>query len=197
MCWMMVSTNLKGSNDMEKIDIIEGLLYIAGDVGLTEEQLIMHVPITKQQLRHEVGNYDKPHLDITLHGGTYFLKTTPEMEKYIDRILKDKPKNRLSQAALEVLSIIAYNQPASRAMIEELRGVQSDGPVNTLLNKGLIMKKNIENERATHFVTTENFLYVFGLESLEDLPTQDDIKEQEEIDLFFDNLKEDEKDGRN
>lgn len=188
----MVNTNLKGSKNMEKIDIIEGLLYIAGDVGLTEEQLIMHVPVTRQQLRQEVGNYDKPHLDISLHGETYFLKTTPAMEKYIIRILQDKPKNKLSQAALEVLSIVAYNQPASRAMIEELRGVQSDGPITTLLNKGLIMKKNIENERASHFVTTRTFLYVFGLESLEELPTQDDIKEQEEIDLFFDNLKEEE-----
>lgn len=190
-----MSTNLKGSNDMEKIEIIEGLLYIAGDVGLTEEQLIMHVPITKQQLRQEVEQYDKPHLDISMHGRTYFLKTTPQMEKYIGRILQDKPKNRLSQAALEVLSIIAYNQPASRAMIDELRGVQSDGPITTLLNKGLIMKKSIENERASHFVTTQTFLYVFGLGGLEDLPTQDDLKEQEEIDLFFDNLKEEENDG--
>lgn len=180
---------------MEKIEIIEGLLYIAGDVGLTEEQLIMHVPVTKQQLQQEIEKYDKAHLEISRHGQTYFLKTTPRMEKYIDRILQDKPKNRLSQAALEVLAIIAYNQPASRAMIEELRGVQSDGPITTLLNKGLIMKKNVENERASHFVTTRTFLYVFGLESLADLPTQDDIQEQEEIDLFFDNLKEEENDG--
>lgn len=186
---------MKGSNNMEKIEIIEGLLYLAGDVGLTEEQLIMHVPITRQQLQQEVGKYDKPHLDISLHGQTYFLKTTPRMEKYIDRILQDKPKNKLSQAALEVLSIIAYNQPASRAMIEELRGVQSDGPVSTLLNKGLIMKKNVENERASYFVTTQTFLFVFGLESLDELPTQDDIKEQEDIDLFFNNLKEEENNG--
>ncbi|SOC38786.1 SMC-Scp complex subunit ScpB [Salinicoccus kekensis] len=180
---------------MEKIEIIEGLLYIAGDVGLTEEQLIMHVPVTKQQLQQEIEKHHKPHLEISRHGQTYFLKTTPRMEKYIDRILQDKPKNRLSQAALEVLAIIAYNQPASRAMIEELRGVQSDGPITTLLNKGLIMKKNVENERASHFVTTRTFLYVFGLESLADLPTQDDIQEQEEIDLFFDNLKEEKNDG--
>ena len=179
---------------MEKIDIIQGLLYIAGDVGLTEEQLIMHVPITKQQLHNEVDQYEKAHLAITRHDQRYFLKTTAGMEKYIDRILQDKPKNKLSQASLEVLSIIAYNQPASRAMIEELRGVQSDGPISTLMNKNLILKKNLENERAAHFVTGETFLQVFGLESLEDLPTQDDIKEQEEIDLFFNNLKEEDYD---
>lgn len=179
---------------MEKIDIIEGLLYIAGDVGLTEEQLIMHVPITKQQLGNEIEQYSKAHLTISRHDQRYFLKTTAEMEKYIDRILQDKPKNKLSQASLEVLSIIAYNQPASRAMIEELRGVQSDGPISTLMSKNLILKKNLENERAAHFVTSETFLQVFGLESLEDLPNQDDIKEQEEIDLFFNNLKEEEYD---
>lgn len=179
---------------MEKIDIIEGLLYIAGDIGLTEEQLIMHVPITKQQLNNEIDYYKKPHLSISRHDQRYFLKTTAEMEKYIDRILQDKPKSKLSQAALEVLSIIAYNQPASRAVIEELRGVQSDGPISTLINKNLILKRNLENERAAHFVTSETFLQVFGLESLDDLPTQDDIKEQEEIDLFFNNLKEEEND---
>lgn len=189
--------NWKGSKAMDKIDIIEGLLYIAGDVGLTEEQLIMHVPITRQQLNSEIENYKKNHLMITRHNHRYFLKTTAGMERYINRILQDKPKNRLSQAALEVLSIVAYNQPASRSMIDELRGVQSDGPISTLLNKGLITKKNIEQERAVHFITTDAFLQVFGLANLDDLPTQEDIKEQDEIDLFFNSLKEEENNGRN
>lgn len=175
---------------MDKIDIIEGLLYIAGDTGLTEEQLIMHVPITKEQLNIEVDSYDKNNFLIRRHGDSYFLETTKDMEKYIRRILNDKPSSKLSQASLEVLSIIAYNQPVSRSDIDLLRGVSSDGPVSTLLGKGVIAKKQIQDERAEHFVTTDYFLQVFGLQSLEELPSQKEIVEQEEMDLFFDSLEE-------
>lgn len=175
---------------MEKMEIIEGLLYIAGDAGLSEEQLIMHVPITKAHLEKVVGEYSRPNLTIQRHGDRYFLQTTPEMEKYIQRILDDRPSQKLSQASLEVLSIIAYNQPVSRGDIEMMRGVASDGPVSTLLGKGLIAKKNMHDERAAHFVTTGHFLQLFGLESLEALPTQKNILEQEEMDLFFESIEE-------
>ncbi|HIW12182.1 MAG TPA: SMC-Scp complex subunit ScpB [Candidatus Salinicoccus stercoripullorum] len=177
---------------MEKIDIMEGLLYIAGDVGLTEEQLIMHVPITKEQLHKEVEAYDRPNLKIKRHGESFFLETTPEMEKYIRRLLDERPASKLSQASLEVLSIVAYNQPVSRSDIEMLRGVASDGPVSTLAGKGLIKKKLLQDERAAHFITTDYFLQIFGLKSLEELPSQKDIMEQEEMDLFFNSIEEDE-----
>lgn len=186
--------NLKGYIDMEKIDIIEGLLYMAGDLGLTEEQLISHVPITKTQLKKEVEQFDKPHLTITRHGSQFFLTTTPDMEKYIKRILSDKPKSRLSQASLEVLAIIAYNQPVARGDIESLRGVMSDGPIATLLKKGLIQKKQLDDARAINFETTAYFLQVFGLSSLDELPSQEDVKEQEEMDLFFSSLQKEEDD---
>lgn len=177
---------------MEKIDIIEGLLYVAGDVGLSEEQLIMHVPVTMEQLNNEVNKYDRPNLMIQRHGDRFFLQTTVDMERYIRRILDDKPASKLSQASLEVLSIVAYNQPVSRGDIEMLRGVASDGPVSTLLGKGLISKKHMQDARAMHFITTDYFLQVFGLKSLEDLPSQKDILEQEEMDLFFNSIEEDE-----
>src|SRR5699024_12305048 len=100
------------------IDIMEGLLYIAGDVGLTEEQLIMHVPITKEQLHKEVEAYDRPNVKIKRRGESFFLETTPEMEKYIRRLLDERPASKRSQASLEVLSIVAYNQPGSRRETE-------------------------------------------------------------------------------
>lgn len=177
---------------MEKIDIIEGLLYVAGDVGLSEEQLIMHVPITMEQLNIEISAYDRSNLMIRRHGDSFFLETTMEMEKYIRRILDDKPASKLSQASLEVLSIVAYNQPVSRGDIEMLRGVASDGPVSTLIGKGLIQKKHLQEERAVHFITTDYFLQIFGLKSLDELPSQKDIMEQEEMDLFFNSIEEDE-----
>lgn len=182
---------------MEKIDIIEGLLYMAGDLGLTENQLIEHVPITKEQLEKEVGNYNKGHLNIARHDDMYYLTTTQSMEKYIKRILPDKPKGRLSQASLEVLSIIAYNQPVSRNDVEELRGIASDGPISTLISKNLIKKTQVEDERANYFVTTEHFLQVFGLESISNLPEQNDEKEQEEMELFFNSLQTEDKNDEN
>ncbi|MFD2829373.1 SMC-Scp complex subunit ScpB [Corticicoccus populi] len=178
---------------MEKIDIIEGLLYVAGDLGLNEKQLIEHVPITREQLYNEVEKFNKPHLLISYHDDMFYLTTSKSMEKYINRLLSDKPKGRLSQASLEVLSIIAYNQPVSRSDVEELRGIASDGPVSTLVNKGLIKKTQVEDERANYFVTTEHFLQVFGLKTINDLPEQEDEKEQEEMELFFNSLQTEEK----
>ena len=175
---------------MKQIDIIEGLLYIAGDNGLSEESLIMNVPITKLQLAEEVQSYEKDHFVIEKNGDKYFLKTSLAMEKYIKLILENSTDKKLSQASLEVLSIIAYNQPITRAGIESVRGIVSDGPINTLVGKGLVKKKHVTDERAIHFETTQRFLEVFGLESLSDLPSDDMIAEQEEIDLFFNSLKE-------
>src|SRR5699024_12287740 len=80
-------------------------------------------------------------------------------------LLDERPASKLSQASLEVLSIVAYNQPVSRSDIEMLRGVASDGPVSTLAGKGLIKKKLLQDERAAHFITTDYFLQIFGLKS--------------------------------
>src|SRR5699024_5687208 len=151
---------------------------------------MMHVPITKMQLEPEAKKYDKEHLTITRHDDMYLLKTTDITEQYIKRVLADRTAKKLPQAALDVLAIIAYNQPISRSSIESVRGIQSDGPIATLVNKGLVKKKSISDERAQHFETTQSFLEIFGLESLNDLPADDMIAEQEEIDLFFNSLKE-------
>src|SRR5699024_1676209 len=82
----------------------------------------------------EVNNYNKPHFMILKYDDIYYLKTTPLVEEYVVKLLEERPKNKLSNQALEVLSIIAYNQPVARGVIEDLRGVSPDGPINTLLN---------------------------------------------------------------
>lgn len=93
---------------------------------------------------------------------------------------------KLSQAAMEALSIIAYNQPLSRSDIELIRGINSDGAVKTLIARGLIEAKDEEDSRSQQLYTTELFLNVFGIEQLDDLPTTDE--EDEEIEAFFSNL---------
>ena len=93
---------------------------------------------------------------------------------------------KLSQAAMESLSIIAYNQPLSRSDIELIRGINSDGAVKTLIARGLVEAKEEADSRSHQLYTTELFLNVFGIEHLDDLPTTDE--EDEEIEAFFSNL---------
>ena len=84
---------------------------------------------------------------------------------------------KLSQAAMEVLSIIAYNQPLSRSDIELIRSINSDGAVKTLIAKGLV-EAVVNEQRSQQLITTDLFLNVFGISSIDDLPTteEDDKK---------------------
>lgn len=93
---------------------------------------------------------------------------------------------KLSQAAMETLSIIAYNQPLTRSDIELIRGINSDGAVKTLIARGLVEAKEVQNSRSQQLITTDLFLNVFGIEKLEDLPTTQE--DEEEMDAFFSNL---------
>lgn len=174
---------------MEKIDIIEGLLYIAGDTGLHSRTIVEYVPVTETELDVLIREYNKPHFQIKKYGDKYFLQTTEALEAYHFDIVKRESKSRLSQASLEVLAIVAYNQPVSRVDIESLRGVNSDGPLETLAARHLIQKKEVKDARYFHFITTDYFLEAFGLENIEHLPKQTS-HDDEEVELFFEKLKD-------
>ena len=106
-------------------------------------------------------------------------------------------KNKLSQASLETLAIIAYNQPLTRLEIEEVRGVKSDRPVQTLLSRGLIEEAGKKDTigRPHLYKTTLEFLTYFGLKSIEELPPLtdqlDDLDFNDELDLFFNDAESD------
>lgn len=113
------------------------------------------------------------------------------------RKLVEVPSNTvLSQASLETLAIIAYRQPVTRMEVDEVRGVQTDGPIRTLVAKGLVTDKGRVDGagRAKLYVTTSEFLDAFGLNSLEDLPKladpATDEPDQNEMDLFFDRFNQ-------
>lgn len=93
---------------------------------------------------------------------------------------------KLSQAAMETLSIIAYNQPLTRGDIEMIRGINSDGAVKTLIARGLVEAKDVDHSRSHHLLTTDLFLNVFGIENLDALPTTEE--DEAEMDEFFSNL---------
>lgn len=102
----------------------------------------------------------------------YQLSTRPKYSDYVVRALDNRRNSPLSQAAMEVLAIIAYNQPVSRAFIDEIRGVDSSSSLSTLISKNLVEEAGRLDlpGRPISFVTTDNFLRCFNMQSLADLP---------------------------
>ena len=107
----------------------------------------------------------------------YQFRTRPEHAVYI-RQLQKNPKNRLSAPSMETLAILAYQQPMTRAKIEEIRGVDSGGVLKTLLDRDLarIVGRSSEAGRPILYGTSQTFLETFGLNSLSELPTLKDLE---------------------
>jgi segregation and condensation protein B len=111
----------------------------------------------------------------------YQLRTRPEYSEWVKKFLQPPPQ-RLSQAALETLAIVAYKQPAIRSEIEHIRGVESGAILRMLLQKKLIRiagRKEIPG-RPLIYATTRRFLEVFGLADLKDLPSPKEMTELSE-----------------
>lgn len=127
--------------------------------------------------------------------GAYQLATLEKFYSYICKMLDNRPKPSLSQAALEVLSIVAYNQCTTRAEIEKIRGVSSDSALNKLLEYNLVEEAGKMNApgRPMMYKTTEDFLKMFGYISLKDLPELPEIKEimaEAEGQITIDNVEQ-------
>ncbi|RNC28740.1 MAG: Segregation and condensation protein B [Candidatus Dichloromethanomonas elyunquensis] len=110
----------------------------------------------------------------------YRLGTKPEIARYIE-VLYKQPSQMLSNAALEVLSIVAYKQPITRGEIDFIRGVQSDRAIATLAEKGLVREIGRKDGpgRPILYGTTEEFLIHFGIKSLHELPELGEFKDTE------------------
>src|SRR5699024_453441 len=117
---------------------------------------------------------------------------------YYQKLLTTEDNNTLSQAALETLAIIAYNQPITRVKVDELRGISNNHIIRKLVAKGLIKEGGRSNMpgRPILYETTSEFLDYFGLSSIEDLPDMRDFLEEEEketeddVDLYQSKYKE-------
>lgn len=171
---------------MNKHGILEALLYTSGDEGLEVKQLLEILEVNEDELKKLIDTYESNGLIIQQFGTTCVLTTKKEAANYIEALIEQKSKMKLSQAAMETLSIIAYNQPLTRSDIEMIRGINSDGAVKTLIARGLVEAKEVQNSRSQQLITTDLFLNVFGIEKLEDLPTTQE--DDEEMDAFFNNL---------
>lgn len=185
--------------------IIEGLLYVQGDLGLTINQIEDILEIPEEEAKRLVLNlknyYEENNrgLRINYLGNTIKLTTKEEHQKYYQKLLESPSSNNLSESALEVLAIIAYNEPITRGDLEKLRGVDSTYVLRRLLAKGLIKEcgKSDLPGRPILYKTTDDFLDYFGLASIKDLPNIGLLEEDNSPkDLYTSIYKEGDNDGR-
>ena len=184
---------------------IEGLLYVQGDLGLTINQIEDILEIPEEEAKRLVLNlknyYEENNrgLRINYLGNTIKLTTKEEHQKYYQKLLESPSSNNLSESALEVLAIIAYNEPITRGDLEKLRGVDSTYVLRRLLAKGLIKEcgKSDLPGRPILYKTTDDFLDYFGLASIKDLPNIELLEEDNSPkDLYTSIYKEGDNDGR-
>lgn len=188
---------------MNKLGILEGLLFVVGDEGLTLEQMkdILEVDENeaKELLNKLRDRYESDEYGIRVHflGNTFKLTTKNEHRSYFQKLIENDECNGLSQAALETLAIVAYNQPITRLDVENIRGVGSSQMIRKLVAKGLLKEDGRSDQigKPILYKTTSDFLDYFNLASLDDLPkiieeNKDDISEVS--DLYESKYKENE-----
>ena len=181
---------------------IEALLFVIGDEGLSIKQLCsllesepMEVEAGLSELASQYRENEAGGIMLKQLAGTYQLTTKPEMSDTIKKLVENPTSQVLSAASLEVLAIVAYKGPITRAQIEDLRGVKCERPIATLVSRALIQEAGrVEGTgRAILYETTKEFLNYFGLQSLKDLPPlpeQLELEDEGEADLFITNFKE-------
>ena len=170
--------------------ILEGLLFVVGEEGLTldqiEDVLEIDEEVSKELLMELKKDYEEDNrgLRIDFLGNRFKLTTKFEHREYYQRLIENPESNLLSQSALETLAIIAYNEPITRIQVETIRGVNCTQIIRKLVAKGLIKESGRSDMpgRPILYETTSEFLDYFGLSTIEDLPDMKDfIAESESI----------------
>jgi len=155
---------------------IEAILFVSGERVATQELLdILEIPESdlKMIIQELMLDYqqEKRGLQIMALDGGYIMATKAEYAELLSKMVKPT-RLRLSPAALETLAIIAYQQPVTRAEIEQIRGVKVERILSNLLERGIIKEDGHKAVAGKPIIyrTTYEFLKIFGLSSLEDLP---------------------------
>ena len=187
---------------MEEINlsaIIEAVLFAAGE-PMEEEKLCEAAAVTKnelddaiEKLKEKYSSDDSALMLLKLEN-SYQLAAKERFAPYIKAALEIKKNSVLSPAAMEALTIVAYNQPVTKGFVEQVRGVDSSGVVNSLVEKGLLAEAGRLDlpGRPIAYKTTDNFLRAFRLASIKDLPELPDQKEQISFDELLENKESEE-----
>ena len=190
---------------MKNKAVLEGLLFVVGEEGLTFEQIEEVLEINEDEsksllmeLKHDYEAEDRG-LRIDFLGNKFKITTKFEHKEYYQKLLENPETNTLSQAALETLAIIAYNEPVTRVQVDAMRGVSSTQVMRKLVAKGFIKESGRSDlpGRPILYETTSDFLDYFGLSTLADLPDMKNLIEEsqtvddKESDLYVSKYRED------
>ena len=169
--------------EMEELQrIIEAILFAAGE-GVEVSRLSASLEVDEDEIRTAADAladrlaFDRRGIRVIRLENAYQMVSSGEMADYVTKTLETRKPPKLSASQLEALTIVAYYQPATKALVEQIRGVDSSYSISALLNKKLIEEAGRLNVpgRPIQYKTTPDFLRTFGLSSLEELPEIDRI----------------------
>lgn len=185
-----------------KQGVLEGLLFVMGEDGLTIEEISKLLELNESDVKNLLSKYkevlksEDRGLQLVCLGNKYKLSTKEEHKKYYELLADQTVSGTLTQAALEVLAIVAYNEPITVGMIDDIRGVSSREMVRKLLFRGLIdmVGRSELPGKPMLYKTTDKFLDYFNLSSIDELPELKIPQEitEEEKELFVSRYKENE-----
>lgn len=177
----------------EYLSVIEGMLYIYGDEGITIKDIADTLEITKKEayeLMDELlslyASKTVKGVDICDFGGTYKMVTLSQQDVYYKKMMTTSGR-KLSKSALETLAIVAYYQPVTRIRIEEIRGVGCESMIRKLLAQALIKEVGRDDSpgKPVLYGVTDEFMDAFNLKSLDELPELKEIESEfDEEDIF-------------
>ena len=186
---METQTQIQPQNQTSDLKgIVESLLFVARK-PLPPAELEQQIGFPKEMivaaLEELITEYEGRGINIVKIAGGYLMGTNPDNADHIHSHLHAKVQTTLTHKALEVLAIIAYKQPVTKAEVERIRGVNSDGPIDTLAAKKLVeeMGRSEAVGRPYLYGTTTEFLRHFGLKDLVSLPPLP-VSEKEQDELF-------------
>lgn len=179
------------------ISIIEAILFAYGD-PVTLDKLSEASGIEKETVAKIIDQLDRRYnvsesgLQIARLNNAFQLTTRVQYASYIKSAMESKRQTPLSQAAMEVLAVVAYNQPVTKAFVEQVRGIDSSSVMNNLVERSLLEEAGRLDlpGRPVTYKTTDTFLRSFKLSSIDELPPLPNTKDQ----LEFDELALDEDD---
>ena len=177
--------------------MIEALLFIKGEEGLSIEFVSNFMDLEQHEAENilniftEEYNKNDSYLVVKNFGATYKLLVEDKAYDKIKHVISSKNLVKLSKASIETLAIIAYNQPITKVQIDKIRGVSSDSIIHSLIAKELIVSNKTLDTigKPKLYETTDLFLDVFGLESLDKLP-KSNVLDNNELNNFLENKEE-------
>ncbi|MBR2840281.1 MAG: SMC-Scp complex subunit ScpB [Bacilli bacterium] len=172
--------------------VTEGLLFVSGEEGIDIDSIADILSVKQDEaiklideLKEDYQKEDRG-IELKKYGDKYKLVTKKQHAEYYKRLVDEQISEKLSPSALEVLAIIAYNEPVTRITIDEIRGVSSAHLVRKLVFKNLIEEKGRSDlpGKPRLYGVTHQFLDYFGIESVKDLPKIDLEEKNKSIELY-------------